>query len=141
MKIEKSQIFIGIGGILVGALAYKYFYSPKQVTVTRAAAPAPEAPAEDDSADESATEDNANFLGFGKRKMRPLLQPEAVDKVKKAYVKSLKMGVSPAFATKDIATKIRRSRASKKEKMMALSALRDASTKVVENNFDGDMEI
>ena len=139
MKIEKSQIFIGIGGILVGALAYKYFYSPKQVT--KPATPAPDATEPDATSEDASADDNANFLGLGKRKMRPLLQPEAEDKIKKAYFKRVKMGVSPAFATKDIATKIRRSRASKKEKMMALSALRDASTRVVENNFDGDMEI
>lgn len=142
MNIGKTEIFIGIGGILVGALAYKYLYSGKMVTTT-APSPAPDATEPTDGSEEAPADENANFLGFGKRKgqIQAISQPAATSKVKKAYLQSLKMGISPAYATKEIATKIRRSKASKKEKMMALSALRDASTKVVGNNFDGGLEI
>jgi hypothetical protein len=128
MKIGKSEIFIGIGGILLGALAYKYFYAPK-TTTQRGVPEGAQTLAEEATEDESG-EESANFLGFGKRKGKAMemAQPKGVDKIKKAYVESVKMGVSPAYATKEIATKIKRSKNPKKQKMMALAALRDVST-------------
>jgi hypothetical protein len=130
MKIAKRDIFIGIGGILVGALVYKYFYSNKPM-----ANPAPAETEEDGSADESGSEDNASFLGLGKKSRRA----ETAKKVGEAYTESLKSGLNPIYATKKVAGKIRGSRMSPKEKQNALAQLRDVST--ASDNLDGSIGI
>jgi hypothetical protein len=144
MKIAKRDIFIGIGGILVGALVHKYFYSNKPM-----ANPAPSETEEDGSADESGSEDTASFLGFGKKKNKGVVKgvvkdgasaySETAQKVGKAYSESLKSGLNPIYATKKVAGKIRGSRMSPKEKQNALAQLRNVSTAM--DNFDGSIGI
>jgi len=143
MKIAKRDIFIGIGGILVGALVYKYFYSNKPMATST-----PAETEEDASADESASEDNASFLGLGKKKNKGVVKgvvkdgassySETAQKVGKAYGQYLKKG-GPVFAAKQVAGKIRGSKMSPKDKQNALAQLRDVSTAA--DNFDGSIGI
>lgn len=137
MKIAKRDIFIGIGGILVGALVYKYFYSNKPMATST-----PTETEEDGSADESGAEDNASFLGLGKKKNKGVVKDgastysETAEKVGKAYGEYVKKG-GPVFAAKQVSAKIKRSRMSPKQKQNALAQLRDVATST--DNFDGSL--
>lgn len=141
MKIAKRDIFIGIGGILTGALVYKYFYSNKPIATST-----PAETEEDGSADESGTEDNASFLGLGKKKNKGVVKSvvkdgastysETAEKVGKAYGEYVKKG-GPIFAAKQVSAKIKRSRMSPKQKQNALAQLRDVATST--DNFDGSL--
>jgi hypothetical protein len=125
MKIEKSQIFIAVGGILVGALAYKYFYSAKTPVVTQKGAAASTPVSE--ISDNSESDANANFLGLGKKTSKKISRKQ---KIEMAYAEMVKSGVSPARATKKIAQRIMGSKIAPTEKQVALAELNDIASMI-----------
>ena len=125
MKIEKSQIFIAVGGILVGALAYKYFYSAKTPVVTQRGAPASTPVSE--ISDNSESDANANFLGLGKKASTKISRKQ---KIQTAYAEMIKAGVSPAKATKKIAQRIMGSKIAPSEKQIALAELNSIASMI-----------
>lgn len=124
MKIGKTEIFIGIGGILVGALAYKYLYSGKTPIATQRATSETPAPAE---TEEDNSEETASFLGLGKKTSKKISRKQ---KIERGYAEMIKAGVSPAFATKKIAQKIMGSKIAPTEKQVALAELNDIASMI-----------
>jgi len=123
MKIGKTEIFIGVGGILVGALVYKYLYSPKTPVVTQTVG----FTSGYEMGDSYESDANANFLGLGKKTSKKISRKQ---KIEIAYAEMVKAGVSPAIATKKIAQRIMGSKIAPTEKQVALAELNSIASMI-----------